>query len=510
MSGKGASLPAGMGAIPHAEGVAFRVWAPHANEVYVAGSFNDWSETAGPLSSEGNGFWAADVSAAKAGDEYKYLIVNGKQRLLRLDPYSREVTNSVGNSIVSDPDFDWGEDRYEMPNWNELIVYELHVGTFNPKSKDVPGTFDGVSEKLPYLRDLGINAIEIMPPMEFPGSYSWGYNPSQPFAVESSYGGVKKFKELVKAAHAHGIAVILDVVYNHFGPTDLDLWRFDGWSENDKGGIYFYNDGRAATPWGDTRPDYGRGEVREYLRDNALMWLDEYRVDGLRWDATAYIRNIRGEEASPANDLPDGWSVMQWINEEIQARWPGKLTIAEDLKDNEWLTRSTGEGGAGFGSQWDGAFVHPHSPGRHHERRLHARHGGRRRGHPRIASPAMPSNASSTPNRTTRLPMARARVPEEIWPGKVNNWFSKKRSTLGAALVLDLAGHPDALSGPGVHRRQVVSGQGSPGMGQSREVRRHRRPPPDAESPSPQSGPAQRRDCPARTSTSFTSTTSRK
>jgi 1,4-alpha-glucan branching enzyme len=442
---KDAVLRSGMGAIPHAGGVTFRVWAPHAERVYVVGTFNNWAKTAHPLTGEGNGYWAADVSQAKVGDEYKYWIVNQKQRLLRLDPYSREVTNSVGNSIVPDLDFDWGADRYEMPDWNGTVIYELHVGTFNLGS-NTRGDFAGVVDKLPYLKDLGVNAIEIMPPMEFPGDYSWGYNPSQPFAVESSYGGARAFKELVKAAHAHGIAVILDVVYNHFGPTDLDMWRFDGWSENDKGGIYFYNDWRAATPWGDTRPDYGRGEVREYLRDNALMWLEEYRVDGLRWDSTSFIRNVAGIEAAPAKDLPEGWSLMQWINEEIQARWPRKLTIAEDFKDNEWLTRSTGEGGAGFGSQWDGAFVHP-------IRQAIITNDDAMRDLGAVAGAIAHRLGGDAFKRVIfteshdEVANGRARVPEEIWPGRVNNWFSKKRSTLGAALVLTAPGIPMLFQG---------------------------------------------------------------
>src|ERR1019366_2348375 len=105
--------------------------------------------------------------------------------------------------------------------------------------------------KLPYLADLGINAIEIMPVAQFPMDYSWGYNPSQPFAVDSSIGGPQGLYQFVKAAHAQGIAVILDVVYNHCGPGDLDLWRFDGWSDGDhNGGIYFYDNARAQTPWG--------------------------------------------------------------------------------------------------------------------------------------------------------------------------------------------------------------------------------------------------------------------
>jgi 1,4-alpha-glucan branching enzyme len=270
------------------------------------------------------------------------------------------VTNSTGNGIIYDHKaFDWGDNNFQMAPGNELVIYEMHVGTFNVKEDGQVGTFDSAIEKLPYLQELGINAVEVMPVMEFSGDFSWGYNPSHPFAVESIYGGPDAFKRFVKAAHEHGIAIIVDVVYNHFGPSDLDLWQFDGWSQNGKGGIYFYNDRRSHTPWGDTRPDYGRDEVRQYLRDNALMWFEEYRVDGLRWDAITYIKNIEGNEANPANDIPEGWSLMQWINEEIQQRFPGKISIAEDLKNNAWVAKDVGAGGAGFNAQWDSEFVHP-------------------------------------------------------------------------------------------------------------------------------------------------------
>ena len=349
----------GMGAVPHADGTTFRVWAPNADKVSVIGTFNDWDETGVPLQHEEDGYWAANVPSAKPGDEYKYVIVHGEMKLSRLDPYAREVTNSVGNSVIHNPDFDWGNDEtFQIAPWNELVIYEMHLGTFHDEPGGTPGDFHSAIEKLPYLQKLGINAVQLMPPMEFAGGFSWGYNTALPFATESDYGGPQAFKQFVKAAHAQGIAVILDVVYNHFGPSDLELWQFDGWSENERGGIYFYNDERAATPWGDTRPDYGRPEVRQYLRDNALMWLQEYHVDGLRWDATAYIRNVHGNDHSPASELPDGWSLMQWINEEIQAQAPEKITIAEDLQNNEWLVKETGAGGAGFGSQWDSQFVH--------------------------------------------------------------------------------------------------------------------------------------------------------
>ena len=359
-----ATMHSQMGAIPGAKGVTFRVWAPHAEKVYVTGTFNEWSKTSAPLVKEKNGCWSTDIPDAKVGDEYRYLIHTPAEwnlpPLSRVDPYARKVTSSIGNGVIYDPQaFNWSDDTFTIASWNELIIYEMHVGTFHVKEEGHPGTLDSAIEKLPYLRELGINAVEVMPIMEFSGDFSWGYNPAHPFAVEGIYGGPDALKRFVKAAHEHGIAVIVDVVYNHFGPSDLDLWQFDGWSENEKGGIYFYNDHRSSTPWGDTRPDYGRGEVRQYLRDNALMWLEEYHADGLRWDAITYIKNIEGNEGNPANDIPEGWNLMQWINEEIQKRFPGKISIAEDLQNNVWVNKDTGAGGAGFNTQWDSEFVHP-------------------------------------------------------------------------------------------------------------------------------------------------------
>jgi 1,4-alpha-glucan branching enzyme len=241
-----------------------------------------------------------------------------------------------------------------MPPANELVIYELHIGTFRRSSPDKPGTFDDAISGLDHLQRLGVNAVEVMPIAEFAGDLSWGYNPALPFAIEQAYGGAAGFKRFVMAAHARGIAVILDVVYNHFGPSELHLWQFDGWSENGLGGIYFYNDDRANTPWGQTRPDYGRPEVRRYIRDNALMWLTDYRVDGLRMDMTLYMRTIDGD-----SDLADGWSLCQWLNDEVRAAKPAALTVAEDLQDSEWLTKPGAEGGAGFSTQWDARFVHP-------------------------------------------------------------------------------------------------------------------------------------------------------
>jgi 1,4-alpha-glucan branching enzyme len=285
-----------------------------------------------------------------------------------------------------------------------------------------------------------------MPPAEFAGGYSWGYNPAHLFAIEDDYGGPRALKQFIQGAHALGMAVIFDVVYNHLGPSDLDLWQFDGWSENNKGGIYFYNDWRSVTPWGDTRPDYGRGEVRQFLRDNALMWLEEYRVDGLRWDATAYMRNVYGNNNDPAHDMADGWGLLRWINDEINARQPWKLSIAEDLRDNAWITKDTYENGAGFDAQWDARFVHPIRDAiieAHDEARdLFA---VRDAIYHRYNADAFERVVYTESH--DEVANGKARVPEEIWPGNAGNWYAKKRSTLGAALVFTTPGIPMIFQG---------------------------------------------------------------
>jgi 1,4-alpha-glucan branching enzyme len=437
----------GMGAVIQSKGTFFRVWAPNAEAVYVSGTFNDFSKDKNQLEAEEKGYWAGLVENAKAGDEYKYFLKTPYGEFMRNDPYARSVTSSVGNTIIYDPEaFDWGNADFNMPSWNKLVIYELHTGTFNVKTEGKPGDFYAVIEKLPYLKDLGINAIEVMPPFEFPGGFSWGYNPSHPFAIESEYGGPDAFKALIKAAHKTGIAVILDVVYNHFGPTDLDLWQFDGWSENGKGGIYFYNDWKSETPWGDTRPDYGRAEVRQYIRDNAMMWLEEYRLDGLRMDMIPYIRNVHADE-DPGSALEDGSSLIRWINKEVAEKFPWKITIAEDLHGLESITDAVDKwGGMGFGAQWDADFVHPvrealvtqHDADRNMED-LHN---------------ALLRSYNGNPYRRViyteshdEVANGKARVAEEIADGDVNNYYSKKRASLGMAMVLTAPGIPMIFQG---------------------------------------------------------------
>ena len=443
-SKQAAPVHEGMGAIVHQGGAAFRVWAPNAGSVFVKGEFNDWSDEATALSQEENGTWYADVASAKPGQEYKFLILNGDQKLERIDPYARQVTNSTGNGVIYDASgFDWQQDNFELPPHNELAIYEMHIGSFFTSEEGKPGGFDTALKKLGDLKRLGVNAIQIMPVAEFAGDYSWGYNPAHIFAVESIYGGPDGFKMFVREAHKLGLAVILDVVYNHFGPSDLDLWQFDGWRENEKGGIYFYNDPRAETPWGSTRPDYGRQEVRSFIQDNARMWLEEYHVDGLRYDSTLFIRTIDGDEANP---LPEGWSLMQQINGGIRARFPHTILISEDLRNNPWIVKPTEESGAGFHAQWDANFVHP-------VRAVITQVQDEQRTMETIRQAILFSYEGDAFRRIVyseshdEVANGRARVPQEINPGDPGGWHSQKRSTLAAGLVFTSPGIPMLFQG---------------------------------------------------------------
>lgn len=344
-----------------------------------------------------------------------------------------------------------------MPPWNELVVYEMHAATFPDDPVRKRELFDAIAGDMSYLQELGINAIELMPSSEFPGDDSWGYNPSYLFAIEDSYGGPDSLKRLIDAAHQHGIAVILDVVYNHLGPTDLDMWQFDGWSQDwngeAMGGIYFYNDWRAWTPWGaKNRPDFGRPEVRSLIRDNALMWLEEFRVDGLRFDMTPYIRNVYAndhDDSDNPNNLNDwGWNLLRWINDEVNDRQPWKITIAEDMRQNPAITRSTSAGGAGFDAQWDDQFHHrvydvlttPRDEDRDMnvirdaiERRYDG-DGFRRVIYTESHDEVGTSNGGR-------------RLTEAIHPGQADSWYAKKRSTLGAALLFTTPGIPMIFQG---------------------------------------------------------------
>ncbi|MBI5154040.1 alpha amylase C-terminal domain-containing protein [Candidatus Poribacteria bacterium] len=437
-----------MGAIPITSGSAFRVWAPNASAVAVAGDFNAWSATANPLVNDGGGLgnWSATINDAVIGDQYKYVITHPTYGVVwRQDPRALDMTNSAGNSVIADLSYTW-VNGFTMPAWNQMVIYEMHVGTFNDAVGGPVGTFDSVTAKMSHLSGLGVNAIKIMPIMEFPGDQSWGYNPHSQYAPESAYGTPRDLKELVDAAHGAGIAVILDVVYNHMGtsPTESDIpvWNFDAESYGN-GGIYFFSDWRKQTPWGWSRPDYGRGEVRTYLRDSALYWLNEYRCDGLRWDSTV---NIRTQNNGGGGDIAEGWTLMQWINNEIDAAASWKISIAEDLQNNDWITKTTGAGGTGFDSQWDAAYVHPVRTavvtGNDADRDMYAVRDAITHYYNGTATQRVIYTESHD-----EVNNGKSRVPEEIWPGNAGSWYSKKRSTLAAGITMTSPGVPMIFMG---------------------------------------------------------------
>ena len=444
-----------MGAIPYGGGTTFRVWAPFAATVSVAGNFNAWSETANPLFKESTGHWSADIPGVAAGDLYKFVIPGRWDRWV-VDPRAKDVTQSNGDAIVISDTYSWQIENFRLPAWNDLVIYEMHVGTFPDRPTTAPDLFAAVINDLDYLVDLGINVIHLLPTHEFPTDNSWGYNPSHIFSIESAYGGPDALKALVDAAHGRGIGIVMDVVYNHLGPNDLSVWQIDGWfqhwNEEAMGGIYFYNDWRAHTPWGaKNRPDYGRAEVREYIHANAMMWLDEYRMDGLRFDATNYIRNVygRNDPVDDSNNLAGwGWNLLRWVNDDINTRHPNRITIAEDMQDNAAVTAATSAGGAGFGTQWDANFHHTLkqvlAQARDEDRDMESI---RTIVEKSFGDDPFKRVIYSESHDEVAVSNGKQRVPEAIHPGSADSWFAKKRSTLGAAVVMTSPGIPMLFQG---------------------------------------------------------------
>jgi 1,4-alpha-glucan branching enzyme len=333
-----------------AAGAVFRVWAPHAETVSVVGHFNKWDpRKAAMIKDEASAVWSVEVPAARAGDEYMFLI-NGDTE--RRDPRAREIS-AGGKSVLHDPAaFDWQDTTPPRHRLEDLVIYQLHPGTFHDPdpADDRPGTLRDATAKLDHLAGLGVNTVLLMPVNEFAGDHSWGYNPSDLFAIERAYGGPDALREFVREAHRRGLAVHVDVVHNHYGPGDLDLRRFDGYGGGETGaGIYFYEDAaRADTPWG-PRPDFGRPEVRRFIADQIRMWFDEFRIDGLRWDSVANI--IRYDEGRSPN--PDGEQLVDEISRMIRTEYPDKISIAEDAVGDDR-----------FDASWEYDFHHAGQNGR--------------------------------------------------------------------------------------------------------------------------------------------------
>lgn len=311
------------------EGAGVSVWAPRASTIDLV------SPGGSPIASltPGDRGWFAAVDVPlRPGDRYLFSLDG---RATRPDPASLSQPDGVhGPSQAVDLAFDWSDQDWTNPDLADHIFYELHVGTFTPT-----GTFDGVAEKIPHLIDLGVTAIELMPVASFPGTRNWGYDGVHPYAVQDSYGGAAGLARLVDACHDAGLAVYLDVVYNHLGPEGNYLRDF---------GPYFTD--RYKTPWGEAINFDGprSDEVRSYFIENALMWISDFHIDGLRLDA---VHAIFDSSARPFLRQLAG-AVHQHAGERRVH------VVAESSANDPQLVRSPAIGGQGLDAAWNDDFHH--------------------------------------------------------------------------------------------------------------------------------------------------------
>jgi maltooligosyltrehalose trehalohydrolase len=315
-----------IGAQPVPGGVHFRVWAPGWDRVDVM-VYGPSAEAAHPMEAEDDDYFSTTVAGVGAGARYRYRFDGGDAYP---DPASRSQPDGVhGPSQVVDPDaHEWNDDDWRGVELDALVIYELHIGAFTSE-----GTFAAAAARLPYLADLGVTAIEVMPIANFPGARNWGYDGVNLYAPAANFGGPDGFKHLVDEAHRNGLGVILDVVYNHFGPEGNYLPVITN-------GRIFTD--RHKTPWGDAvnydGPD--SGPVRDFVIQNALYWAQEYHVDGLRLDATHAI-----VDDSDSHGLAEIAAGLQGLDRP-------RLLIAEDERNEPRVVMPRENGGFGLDAVW--------------------------------------------------------------------------------------------------------------------------------------------------------------
>lgn len=311
----------------------FTLWAPFHKKVILS--------ILGPLKKDvsmeslGNGYWRAMVEGVPEESRYIYdLGASGR----RPDPASSFQPEGVhgASRIVDHNDFKWQESGWSGLDLGSAVIYELHTGTFTPE-----GTFAAIKTKLDHLKDLGVTALELMPVCQFPGGRNWGYDGVYPFSVQSTYGGPAGLKDLVNECHNKGLAVILDVVYNHLGPEGNYLWAF---------GPYFTD--KYSTAWGKAInfDDEGSHGVRNFFVENALFWFEHYRIDGLRLDAVHGIF-----DSSPKHILKE---VSERVNAFAGERGRKLYVSAESDLNDPVLVRSWQDNGFGLDAQWCDDYHH--------------------------------------------------------------------------------------------------------------------------------------------------------
>ncbi|WP_420154720.1 malto-oligosyltrehalose trehalohydrolase [Siphonobacter sp.] len=308
------------------------LWAPLLEHVAI---HLTKSNTMYPLVKDGFGYWELTTTELQPGDTYQFVLNDGKHLP---DPTSLSQPESVHSisEAVDLSDYDWHDQHWQNLPLADYIFYELHVGTFTPE-----GTFAALEEKLDHLISLGVTAIELMPIAQFPGKRNWGYDGVYPFAVQHSYGGVRGLQHLVDRCHQKGLAVILDVVYNHMGPDGNYFGQY---------GPYFTD--KYSTPWGDglNFDDEHCDGVRQFFIENVLMWFRDFHIDGLRLDAVHAIRDF-----SP-------YHILQEIKQHVDAlsEQTGRthyLIVEMDLNDTRYI-KPMEQGGYAMDAQWSDEFHH--------------------------------------------------------------------------------------------------------------------------------------------------------
>ena len=379
------SLPMGANVVGDKSGVTFRCWAPRAKAVYLRGSFDGWTNgwnvpppKKAKLFRHGD-YWVGFVPGAKDGDKYKFWVAGEGTTGWKRDPYAREFTHNWPHSdcIVRDPDrFVWNDQGYHPPAFNDLIIYQLHVGVYNgPDRERRVAKFFDLLGKLDYLAAMGINAVQLLPVVEFNNVRSLGYEGTDIFSPEMDYSvapeklsdylpfvnGMRnrhglprlktedldsqcdQLKVVVELFHLNEIAVLLDVVYNHAGSKVKDdpesLYFFDRAAGTDPNeSLYFTNQDHTGPVWA-----IWRREVRQFLIDNAVFFIKEFHVDGFRYDQVSVI---------VSQNSHDGWKFCQDLTNTVRYVDPSAVQIAEYWNVDPYVVRYPEHGGAGFDACW--------------------------------------------------------------------------------------------------------------------------------------------------------------
>jgi 1,4-alpha-glucan branching enzyme len=354
-------------------GTSFAVWAPNARRVSVVGAFNFWDGRRHAMRKHPGGVWEIFIPDVREGDVYKYEILgpNGELLPLKTDPLGFRAEKLPGTaSIVHDPTrFEWDDEAWMQGREGRnaldapMAIYEVHLGSWRRNPDGSYYTYDQLAEELvPYVAEMGYTHVEFLPPTEHPFDGSWGYQPLGLFAPTSRFGTPDDFKRLVDAFHRGGIGVFIDWVPAHFPEDSHGLALFDGTH------LYDHADPRQGRhpDWGTLVFNYGRPEVRNYLLSNALFWLSEYHIDGLRVDAVAsmlyldysrepgeWVPNVHG-----GNENLEAVSFLQRTNEVVFGRHAGATTLAEESTAWPMVSRPTSVGGLGFGYKWNMGWMH--------------------------------------------------------------------------------------------------------------------------------------------------------